>query len=172
MLSVAVKTTVFYWFMELQQPQYNNLKYFFNKKKRDFRPPFLHKNCSTRLSCRSLYSFFFAKYKRKNFAYLCGFQRFSKKRKPKFDKLYFCDYNISVNLKTLLLFNFYEMEKQIKTCEALRNKSKKLWLDYLKEPNLHFRTVILKQRKKTTEKLLEIQSKISQLLLSELKQWL
>lgn len=64
------------------------------------------------------------------------------------------------------------MEKQLKICETLRNKSKKLWLDYLKEPDLHFRTVILKQRKKTTEKLFEIQSKISQLLLSELKQWL
>ena len=158
--------------MELQQPQYNNLKSFFNRKKRDFRPSFPHKNCSTRLSCRSLYSFFFAKYKRKKICLFMRFSRFFKKWKPKFDKLYFCDYNISVNLKTLLLFNFYEMEKQIKTCEALRNKSKKLWLDYLKEPNLHFRTVILKQRKKTTEKLFEIQSKISQLLLSEFKQWL
>lgn len=64
------------------------------------------------------------------------------------------------------------MGKQIKTCEVLRDKSKRLRLDYLKEPNLHLRTAILKQRKKTTEKLLEIQSKISQLLLSELKQWL
>lgn len=62
------------------------------------------------------------------------------------------------------------MEKQLKICEALKNKSKGLWLDYLKEPNLHLRTVILKQRKKTTEKLLEIQSRISKLLLSELKQ--
>lgn len=61
------------------------------------------------------------------------------------------------------------METKIKSCEVLRNKRKSLRVDYLQEPDVFKRTEILRKRKKTTEKMLKIQSEISKLLLDELK---
>lgn len=62
------------------------------------------------------------------------------------------------------------METKIKSCEVLRNKRKSLRVDYLQEPDVFKRTEILRKRKKTTEKMLKVQSEIAQLLLNELKQ--
>jgi aspartyl/asparaginyl-tRNA synthetase len=62
------------------------------------------------------------------------------------------------------------METKIKSCEVLRNKRKSLRVDYLQEPDVFKRTEILRKRKKTTEKMLKVQSEISKLLLDELKQ--
>ena len=61
------------------------------------------------------------------------------------------------------------METKIKSCEVLRNKSKSLRVDYCKEPDIFKRSEILRKRKRTTEKMLKVQSEISQLLLDELK---
>jgi aspartyl/asparaginyl-tRNA synthetase len=61
------------------------------------------------------------------------------------------------------------METKIKSCEVLRNKRKSLRVDYLQEPDVFKRTEILRKRKKTTEKMLKVQSEISKLLLDELK---
>ncbi len=61
------------------------------------------------------------------------------------------------------------METKIKSCEVLRNKRKALRVDYLQEPDVFKRTEILRKRKKTTEKMLKVQSEISKLLLDELK---
>jgi len=79
-------------------------------------------------------------------------------------------YNYIVNID-----NFYSlwkqiMETKIKSCEILRIKRKSLRVDYCKEPDLFKRTEILKKRKKTTEKMLKVQSEITALLLAELKQ--
>lgn len=61
------------------------------------------------------------------------------------------------------------METKIKSCEVLSNKRKSLRVDYLQEPDVFKRTEILRKRKKTTEKMLKVQSEIAQLLLDELK---
>lgn len=60
------------------------------------------------------------------------------------------------------------METKIKCCEILRNKSKSLRVDYCKEPDIFKRSEILRKRKRTIEKMMKVQSEISQLLLDEL----
>lgn len=79
-------------------------------------------------------------------------------------------YNYIVNIWQFLIPYRKNMETKIKSCEILRIKRKSLRVDYCKEPDLFKKTEILKKRKKTTEKMLKVQSEITALLLEELKQ--
>ena len=112
------------------------------------------------LMCHRVWRFWYKKAKTK-----C-----KKKSLKKFDKFFFVYIIKPSNKKNDILFTKKKhMETKIKSCEVLRNKSKCLRVDYCKEPDLFKRSEILRKRKRTVEKMMKVQSEISQLLLDELK---